>query len=53
LQRVALGTALEHAVPIRHKYSGDKVHCDEAYDWCPTQRKDINDTFVDPIARYY
>lgn len=28
------------------------MHCDEAYDWCPTQRTDINDTIVDPVERY-
>lgn len=50
LKRFALGTALEHAVPIHLHYS--HKDCDEAYDWCPTPPADANVTVVDPVARY-
>jgi hypothetical protein len=49
LKRLALGTALEHAVPIGHKYADPT--CDEAYDWCPTPLN-VTVTFVDPVERY-
>ena len=50
LQRFALGTALEHAVPIHLHYS--HTDCDQAYDWCPTPPADANVSVVDPVARY-
>lgn len=50
LKRFALGTALEHAVPIHLHYA--HKDCDEAYDWCPTPPADANVTMVDPVARY-
>jgi len=50
LKRLALGTALEHAVPIHLHYHTKQ--CDEAYDWCPTPPKDANVSVVDPVARY-
>eukprot|EP00937_MAST-01D_sp_MAST-1D-sp2_P002383 g2383.t1 len=50
MKRFALGTALEHAVPIHLHYS--QKDCDEAYDWCPAPPADANETMVDPVARY-
>lgn len=50
LKRFALGTALEHAVPIHRHFK--TTDCDSSYDWCPTPPADANETVVDPIARY-
>jgi len=50
LRRVALGTAVGHAVPIGLKYTDPE--CDQAYDWCPTAAPASNVTTIDPVARY-
>eukprot|EP00039_Didymoeca_costata_P016028 m.279956 g.279956 ORF g.279956 m.279956 type:complete len:770 (+) comp16323_c13_seq1:95-2404(+) len=50
LKRLALGTALGHAVPIHQHYPDPD--CDSAYDWCPQKATPLNESEVDPVARY-